>query len=295
MVDRITRNTLVGFFALALGAGGVAFAEDAAKTAAADETKTAAKAETDVGADDIAVDAAGVTKTVLEASGPVWPLEMINRSLTLPKGMWSAGVGLSANNDFSAVGAEATGLWGVSYGISDKLTVGVGYGLNVEPSSDGKGPVALNVGYTYYSEGNLSLTATGSAGYDMDGEALAPLSVGTYAWYNVTPKITLITPGGQLSAGLEDPNEIGFSMPVSVGYQFTKNIFGSFDTNLLPNLSLKDGETMILGADSVPVGASAFYSPTNQFDIGLTVSTDAKNEPGDSLGFGFVFVYYGGV
>jgi hypothetical protein len=293
MVNRITRNTLVSIFALALGAGTAVADEAPTKMAKADETKTAAAADPAASTNPAADP--GVAKTVTEAPATSWPLEIINRSLTLPKGAWSAGLGLSANNDFSAIGAEATGLWGLSYGVSDKLSIGVAYGLNVEPSSSGKGPLGFNVGYTYYAEGNLSLTGTASAGYDLDGEAMAPVSLGTYAWYNVTPVITLITPGGQLNVGVEDPNEIGFTMPVSVGYQATPHIFTSFDTNILPNLGISEGETMMFGADTIPVGVSGFYSPSNKMDFGISISTDAKNSPGDSLGFGFLFIYYGGV
>lgn len=289
MVKGITKSTLVAVVALALGAS-AAHADDKKVVAAAAPEKTAGGTDT-AGA----TEATPKVKKAPEAPATSWPVEIINRPLTLPKGAWSAGLGVSANNDFSAVGVDATGLWGLSYGISDALSVGIGYGLSVEPSSDGKGPMAFNVGYTYFSGDKLSLTATGSTGYDFASESMSGLSLGTYVWYNITPVITLISPGGQLSVGLEDPNEISFSMPVSIGYQATKNVFATFDTNLLPNVGVKDSDTMVIGADTLPVGVTGYYSPSNQIDIGLSVSTDAKNSPGDNLAFGLLLLYYGGV
>ncbi len=289
MVKGITKIALVGVVTLALGSS----------AALAEETKVAAAApEKTAGGGDASGDASttpDVTKAPAEDAPAAWPVDMINRPVTLPKGAWSAGLGLSANNDFSAVGADATGLWGLSYGISNELSVGVSYGLGVEPSTDGKGPLGFNLGYGYYSNDAASFTATVSAGYDFDSESLSALSLGTYVWWNVTPVITLITPGGQIGVGLEDPNEISLTMPVSIGYQATKNIFTSFDTNLLPNIAVKDGDNMVLGSDTLPVGVSAYYSPNNTMDFGVTVSTDARNEPGDNLSFGFVFLFYGGV
>jgi len=287
MVKGIMGSALVGVVAIAMGAG-VAHA-DAPPVVAAADTKTTGGAEV---SGDTTPD---VTKTPEAPTTVAWPIEIINRPVVLPKGAWSAGLGLSANNDFSAVGADATGAWGLSYGVTDQLSVGVGYGIGVEPSSDGKGPVGLNVGYGYYSGDTLSLTATASAGYDFAGETMGPLSVGTYVWYNITPVITLITPGGQVSVGLEDPNEISFSLPVSVGYQATKNIFATFDTNLMPNLGVKDSDNMVIGSDTLPVGVSGYFSPNRQMDIGVSISTDAKNSPGDNMSFGLVFLYYGGV
>lgn|GEM_PF-1383986 len=291
MVKGITQSTLAAMVALALGAG----------AAHADETKkadklvaTAAPAHAAAGTDGTGTETTRVEKAAEEPASS-WPIEIINRPLTLPKGAWSAGLGVSANNDFSVIGVDGTGLWGLSYGVTDALSLGVAYSLSAKPSSDGKGPLGINAAYTYFAGDKLTLTGTASTGYDFATEGMSGLSLGTYVWYNITPIITLISPGGQLSVGLEDPNELSFTLPVSVGYQFDKHVFATFDTNLLPNVGVKDSDTMVIGADTLPVGVTGYYSPSNQLDIGVSVSTDAKNSPGDNLAFGLLLLYYGGV
>ncbi len=276
MLDRMSRITLVALVAVSLGGVSVARADDAH----ADNSAVDSKAE--------------LTSAAVAVPAPSWPLAIRDRSLTLPQGMWSAGLGVGANNDLTSVDVTATGLWGLSYGVSDELTVGVSYGLAVEPSSEGRGPVSVNAAYTYYAEGALSLIATASAGYDLTGDTLEPLSLGTLVWYNIGDAFTLFTPGGQLAVGLEDPSAIGLSLPVSLGYQVNPHMFVSGDTSL-GDLALRDGDSSVLGADVIPAGATAWYSPSNKMDVALSVSTDLKNSPGDSLAFSLLFIYYGGV
>lgn len=233
---------------------------------------------------------------VADVTADSWPVEIINRPLTLPLGSFSAGLGLSTGSDFSEFSTEAIGLWGLSYGVSDRLSVGLGYGLDVEPSSDGKGPLALNLGYTYYSEGALSLAGTLSGGYDLTAEVITPAVLGTYAWYNLSEEVTVISPGGQLEIGIEDPQAVSLSLPMSVGYQATTNLFATIDTNLMPTLAFSGGDNQYFAKDVLPLGLSGYYSPSDALDIGLSVSADAvASSLSDSVSMGLSLIYYGGV
>lgn len=240
--------------------------------------------------------AAAALASFLALSGPAsaspesWPLEIIDRPLTLPSGSMSAGIAVDANHDFSTIGGAATGLWGVSFGVTDDLSLGVGYGFGLrEP--EGRGPLDVSAGYSVYSGAALSVAATAGYGHDfMSGSDAA--TAGALLWYMLGDKLALVSGGDQLAVGFDDSSVV-LSVPVGLGYQPEAHVYLELDVDLL-DLGIANADTAVLGADQVPIDFSAFFSPVRSLDLGASVSVEPI-AGADSLAFGVVAVYYGGV
>ena len=213
-----------------------------------------------------------------------WPIEIINRPLTLPEGWFSAGLAFGASSDFSTVDSSATGLWGVSYGVTDELSVGIGYSLALKEFEQ-RGPFDVNAGYTYLVSGPLTLT--GTAGYTHDfmtgGDAV---SAGTMMWLMLGDRFALISPGGQIGYGIDD-SALTVSAPVALGFQASKRIFAQLGINLA-ELGVANADTTLFGADQTALELAVFASPHESIDIGATVGTDPKTGVDDTTSFGLV-------
>lgn len=202
----------------------------------------------------------------------------------------SAGLALDANRDFTAIGGAATGLWGVSVGVTDDLSVGLGYALGLrEP--EGRGPFDLSVGYSVYGAGPLTVAATAGYSHDfMTGTDGA--STGALLWLMLGEQLALVSPGDQLAVGFDD-SSASLSLPVGLGFQPTAKVYLQLDVNLI-DIGISNAETAAPIADQLPIGFSGFFSPVRQLDLGASVAVDPV-VGSDALSFGVVAVYYGGV
>ena len=318
MLDRLIRFTVVSVFALAI-AGGTAHAQDpcggdpcadpcAGGDACGDPCAGGDAcgdpcAGGDACGDPCGGDPCGGADGGADSAGGAWPQEIINRPLTLPKGVFSVGGSLDTSASFDVISLGVGGLWGASYGVSDELSVGLSYSLDIDPSSDGKGPLLLNIGYTFLSS-DLTLAADVATGYDLVSETFGAM-VGIQAWYNITPKISVMSNGEHLNLSF-DPTVATFDFPVSVGFQATPMIFAQLDTNLFRAAFNDAGKAenggksfTFLGSDEfggIPLSATAYYSMNNTLDIGVSFGfSDLKNDAGDNIEAGVLVTYYGGV
>ncbi len=233
--------------------------------------------------------------TAQEAGADRWPHAMRDRPLTLPQGMYS--VGLSA--DIGALGGDPTvglgvgGLWGASYGITDDFSLGVSYGFSVEPSSDGKGPLAIAAGYTTYAEGPLILTPTAGYTQDLVTEAGA-VNLGLAYWFNFAGVLTLYDAGQQIAVAAEDGSAT-ITIPLALGFQAGDPLFLGLSTTLMELLLADEGQYAFFGADGVPLGLTAIWSPIDALDIGVSLDFgDLADFAGENLGLGVSLIYYGG-
>jgi hypothetical protein len=232
------------------------------------------------------------TSTAVADSTSIWPQEIIMRVLTLPEGVWAAGVDPAADKSFDAV---ATGLM-FAYGVTPELEVGVGYGLLVEPF-EAKGSVEVGAGYAFYRQGKFEFVGRGSVGYDLLAEGMAPLGLGVQGQYTHNDKLAVVMPAGQLSVALAsdamDATPVTLDLPIGIGVQPTSAIYAQVDT-VLASVGVSDADTAVFGADIIPLNVGAFYSPSNMIDVGAGVSTDLK-AAGDTLAFFAALRYYGGL
>lgn len=234
-----------------------------------------------------------------------WPQAIIDRPLTLPEGAWSVGLDLSADKKWNEIALGLTGLWGMSYGITNDLTAGLSYNGRVKPSgSNFRGSLALNVGYTYYAEGPLILTANTNFGYDFLTEAASPFGIGSLLWYNIFPWMALISYGDQFVFDLAEPppgtnRQITFQFPVAVGFQVVAPLFLQIETNVVSASIRGPAGTAWFGADAVPLAPSVWFSPTHWLDVFAGINFQAKpgenQNVGDTINWDFGVLYYGDV
>lgn len=225
------------------------------------------------------------TETEIAASDEgSWPVEIINRPLTLPEGWMSAGLAVAANSDLSSVGSAATGLWGVSYGITGDLSVGLGYALSLR-ELEGRGPLDLKAGYTFLVSGPLTLTATGGYSHDFMTGAEG-LSTGAMMWLMLGDRVALISPGGQIAYAPED-SAVTLSLPVAVGVQASRRIFAQLGVNIA-DVGVANSDSALFGADQAALELAVFATPVGSVDIGATIGADPKVGLEDSATFGLV-------
>jgi hypothetical protein len=227
----------------------------------------------------------------VHADAESWPIEIMNRPLTLPEASFSAGLAVGANRDLSVIDGAATGLWGLSYGVTDALSLGVGYSLLLH-ELESRGPLDLIAGYTYYAGGPLTLAAT--AGYSHDfASGGDSVSAGTLVWMMLGERFALISPGSQFAVGLED-GATTLSLPVAVGVQASPRVFAQVGVELA-TIGIAEADTTLFIDDQATIEATGFFSPTRQIDLGASISADPVAGISDSLAFGLVVLIYGGV
>ncbi len=241
------------------------------------------------------------TGAATAAEKAAWPQPVIDRPLTLPEGSVSIGTGVGANadKDFSGATLAVGGLWGASYGITNDLSLGVSYEMNLQGSDAGAGEFALGGGYTYYAEGALILTGTANVSYDTVANEAGALSLGTLLWFNAMPWMAIISPADQISIGLTDPNPVSVALPIGVGFQAIPSLFVQVDTTIAEFLLTQGGSSAFIGSDATPLGLTAYFSPNNQWDISVGAEIDATPADGlavaDTATLGAGVIYYGNV
>jgi hypothetical protein len=243
------------------------------------------------------------------AASSRWPRSVIARQLTLPKGLVQVGGDLGFNNDFSTIGLNLVG----GYGISDDLEVTGFYGFTLK-DFEIKGNLDVDVGYKLLrgaADGKLEVIGRGRLGYNIAGEAANPLRLGAQVQYNVTDKIALISPGQQIVVGLEEGMGGGrptfLQIPVAVGYQATPELYVQLDTTLA-QIEITDSGNAFFGADTTPLAVTGIYNAMPALDviasIGLNLTPPDIVDPmtmmrtsgsvGDSLTFLVGARYYVG-
>jgi hypothetical protein len=267
----------------------VAAAEDApaddAKAEPSDAAADGAKAEPD--------DKAATADAAAPASR--WPRAVIDRVLTFPKGLAEAGldIGTPTKNIFNPAAIRVLG----GYGITDDLELN--FAAYSFTTKSGKGSLDAGVGYKLLrgaAGGKLEVIARLQTGYSIAGKALNPLGLGVQVQYNVTPKIALISPGGQLSIALAgDKKPISLGLPFSVGFQATPELYLQLDTTLA-TIKIANSANAFLFKDSIPLTIGATYNAMPALDVFAAFSLNAKPvsplKIGDTLGLLFGARYY---
>lgn len=242
-----------------------------------------------------------------------YPGEVINRPLTLPRGLLLAGgdvvafntvtVDLTNGTTSSSLGMSADIALG--YGVTDDLevnTITPTYAFGVK-DFEIKGSFDVGIGYKLLrgaAGGKLELIARAVLGYDTLGEALRPLRVGVQAQYNVTPKICIVSHDiGVGNAGLSfaldgDPKPIFGTLPIGVGFQATPQIYIELDTSVLTTLELSNSATVSI-ADITPVALTLVYNTmARHLDVLAYAGFGDVQNAGDTYNFGIGARYYAG-
>jgi hypothetical protein len=286
MKGRSALATMFGF--LLLAHTGAAWAQDEEESS--EESTEEATDEAAEGAEEATEGAEEAAEEATEGEGDAaavgrWPRAVIARPLTLPKGLAQVGAAIKANNDFSTIGL----LLNAGYGVSDDIEVRLNYLFTLK-EFEAKGLLNFGAGYKVLrgaAGGKLEVIARADTGYNLFLEGLAPLALGAQVQYNISDKLAVLSPGGQLSIALEETAGIrpmALVLPVGVGYQVTPEAYVQVDTTIA-SIELADSPTTVIFSDTTPVSFTAIYNAKPNIDAFATISTDLSNEPGDALTF----------
>jgi hypothetical protein len=238
-----------------------------------------------------------------------WPLEVINRPLTLPASSFQAGFNLSANPGPDDTGETAlfdafplTALAG--YAFTDTVEMLATYSLTLH-EFEAKGPLRAGVGIVAArgaSGGKLEIVIRIDGGYDFLAERVAPVTFGPQIQYTLTPSLAIVSPGqfgNWLTVTLDNPEDaqgfeplpIFIDLPVGLLWQASPHAFAQIDTRLA-TLEVRDSDTSYIGVDYVLVNLTGGYSVSNQLDVGAFLTADLE-ELADTLGATVFLRYYG--
>lgn len=243
--------------------------------------------------------AAGATLASAEVNQPQ---EIVMRPLTTPGSQITVagdlGLSFIADQDMGA------GLLvGGRYGVDDKIEVGASYGLTLASEFEAKGPFIVEGAYNIM-EGNLSVAANATIGYDLEGEAITPLNIGARVRFRVNDQLAVTTGagggafglvlpgdtprGGQLTITLDgEVKPIVLSLPVGVAYQVNPQIYAYLNTTIGHiGIADADGVDGFLFADFIPLQVGGMFSPSNTMDFGASIGWFDLDAASDSM---FVF------
>jgi len=257
---------------------------------------------------------AGVTATAPGTLGGPWSDQLINNPQTLPKSA------LGVFGDFEILSITATdpttGMslgsstaeflqLGAGYGVSDKLTVGATYAVDIHddggtfPSDDRwKGPLDIYGAFNLINKDKLSVTAGADFAINLGNTDDKSINAGLSAKYMVAPKLAVYTgnvlpigPAGQhLAINLGTNGPITFSLPVGVALQATPQVFGFVQTTLA-DFSISNSSNAFIFSDFIPLDVGVLFRAGKDLDLGVQFQDDLKNA-GDAYLFGLVARYY---
>jgi hypothetical protein len=243
-----------------------------------------------------------------DEAATAWPRAIIDRPLTLPKGLVALQGDLATPT--SSFFDPALIRVGVGYGINDDLELNfAAYSFNTDDA--GHGAIDAGLGYKLLrgaAGGKLEVIARAQVGYHLSNDGdLDPIGLGVHVQYNVTPKIAIISgaPGTlyspQLSIGVVDPKLTTFSLPIGIGFQATPELFIEADTQLAtftishPD-SLDPGNQFIFDK-LTPLSLTAFYNAVPALDLYANLAIANLTPPdgvdvGDTMSVGVGVRYY---
>jgi len=240
-----------------------------------------------------------------------WPRSVIDRPLTLPKGLLLAGPDLlivkipSVTVAGVTVGGGTGELAdiGVGYGVTDDLeinTITPTYTIPLHPGGSAKGPFDVGAGYKLLrgaAGGKLELIARVVAGYDINASAARPIRLGVHVQYNVTPKFAVFshdTGNGNLGLSIAvdgDPKPVFLTIPVGAGFQATKELWVEADTTLA-NIKVSNSVNTSI-ADATPLALTGVFNAMDgHLDVLGYVGFGDLQHAGDTVFFGVGARYY---
>lgn len=255
------------------------------------------------------------------AAAPGGWLQLNDRPLVLPMGKFEIHGGIPILNFSVTTGMPPMttsqvfeGLSvGATYGIADKIEGGIDYSFPLHPNGDVTvGDLLLHGAFAAMHSDKMDLAIGAGLSLDVGGSTtLAQLELGGWFRYHVAPKISIFTGqmpvpsvlfpvggggtlGYQLNIGLNNSQPITLGLPVGVGLQAAPNVFVFAETEIA-NIYLSNGPGNSSGAfifsDFIPIALGAYFSASDQLDLGVTFLDDLKNA-GDAYAFTFGGRYY---
>ena len=284
---------------LVVGSSGVAFAQADAGSG---------------GGSDASAAAPGTGSATPAAATPGGWLQYDSRPLTLPAGK------LAVDGILPILGfADGTGTdTGVAlqlsgtYGINDKLQVGLDFALELSPDFNAS-VLNLRGAYALLHRDKFDLAVAAELSIGLDSDNPVALSLGGWFRYRVAQKMMIFTgepttmpipsvgfgfgyylgPNPyQLSFGLNNDNPIDFNLPVGFGYQATPNIWVYGQLVIFDILSVNSNtSSAFIFSDFIPITIGGFYTINDKMEAGLSFGDDLEHA-GDLYAFTLNFRYW---
>ncbi|MFT3696990.1 MAG: hypothetical protein QM831_27860 [Kofleriaceae bacterium] len=209
-----------------------------------------------------------------------WPVDIIERPLTLPAEVLKIGADVYA---YSIVDVDLTNgttsdhvgtllALAVGYGITDDLeinTVMPTYQIQLSPDGSAKGPLDLGLGYRVAhgaAGGRLKVAVRAVDGLQFgDSTTVRPLRIGAQVEFDVTPKFAVLSHdigAGNfgVSVGLDgDVKPIFLTLPIGVAYQALPNLWVEADTAIANSIKLKDASNVFI-SDQTPLDLTGVFT-----------------------------------
>lgn len=247
-----------------------------------------------------------------------WPMQIGDRPLVLAKDKLAAHAGLQvgvltlpdATGTPQSTTSQSLTLGG-TYGLGEKLEVGLDYALGISPGSV-KGPLTLHGAYRATVKPKLEVAIAGGLAIDffeapgaMMGttttQTASSVLLGAWVRYRANRKLSVFsgvpaTPTSpvslsklsfalpplpyQLAFGLNSGGTRALDLPVGAGYQFRPNFYGLAMLNLA-HIRIQNTQNAFLFKDFIPFVLGGFYT-RKQLDVGVVFADDLK-QGGDYL------------
>jgi hypothetical protein len=244
--------------------------------------------------------AAGDVSAKASAPGG-WPQEIIDRPLTLAKGLLRFDVNLPIAKVVTVSGtppvtSSSTGVLlglGAGYGVSDKIELGATYAISLK-EFEAKGPLEIFALYGIMNSEKMKAAPRAGFTYNLAGET-GQLNVGLAFQYNLNKQMAVYMPGTHLRAvfiapevaGVAAPKPIDFSLPVGFAYQLNKNVYAFAQTSIA-TINISKSATAFIFADAIPLTVGAYYSLSNKMEFGAQIASGDVPSIGDNFAFAVV-------
>jgi hypothetical protein len=211
-----------------------------------------------------------------------WPQAVIERPATLLTGMVSSAGDLEIFHDSVTLGTITSGVTterlglSVDYGVTDRLELGVSYQLALHDFED-EGPLTLRATFRMMQCAKVSAAIdAGLTDNVLTGDV--DLDLGFAYRYRFAPWFAVYTPGQQLGIGVEHedvtgrrlPTPIVLALPVGVAFQASPRHYLFAQTDLA-HIGIHIIGNTLIGRDFMALGLGLVYSPSNRFDLGLSL------------------------
>jgi hypothetical protein len=225
------------------------------------------------------------------------------RPLVVPAGKVEVHAGLPILSISDGMGNTATGealSLGATFGAVENLELGIDYAFPLHPNGDiGSGILQLHGAFAALHSAKLDFAIAGELELNVNGDTEYQLDVAAWLRYHLTPQLSLFTGqpatpttisgfssflappiAYQVSFGLNNNQPTYVTFPIGLGIQATPQVYLFAETSIA-ELFLSNGpggnDSSVIFADAIPLGVGAFFSPTDQVDVGVVFSDDLKN------------------
>ncbi len=214
-----------------------------------------------------------------------YPSDEIDRPLTLPGGMVEVGLDIAYSKiNILGTSADATAAaFTASYGLGNKIELGVGTSLGIDPDFEWGENLGVSVGYLAHDTKNLDVRPGISTGLSFaeGADTFSGFSLDAFTRFKLNNAIAITAGRGLIDIRTSDPSYVDADVNVGLLVQAIPKLAITIDTQLASLAISGDGNDTTHLGDVIPVTIRAAYTPQPKLDVGVTVSFPSVEDAGD--------------